>query len=227
VEVLGVKESVVQYLRTKIITGELTPGQKLNELELSSLLGISRPPLREAFRILENEHVIVSIPRKGTYVSNLSIRDLREVFQARLMIECWAIDFLKNENIRELPEVEAALASTSGLSIPSHDDKEEILRYLQTIIAYHTKLIESSDNRWLIHFYNSIHSSLTRYQFIYAHIPIRSTKYKKDHKEILAWIKRGDYEKAKRLLRSHIHSVVDILEKNIRSRETQSQPQVR
>jgi DNA-binding GntR family transcriptional regulator len=143
------------------------------------------------------------------------------------MIECWAIDLLKNENIRDLPEVEAALASTSGLSIPSRDEKEEILRYLQTIIAYHTKLIESSGNRWLIHFHNSIHSSLTRYQFIYAHIHGRSTKYKKDHKEILAWIKRGDYEKAKRLLRSHIHSVVDILEKNIRSSETQSHPQVR
>lgn len=220
-EVLGVKESVVQYLRINIITGELAPGQKLNELELSALLGISRPPLREAFRILENEHVIISIPRKGTYVSNLSIGDLREVFQARLMIECWAVDLLKAANIRYLPEMESALASTSGLSIPSPDDKDEILRYLQTIIAYHTKLIESSGNRWLIHFYNSIHSGLTRYQFIYTYIPDRSTKYERDHKEILTLIKRGDYEKAKGLLRSHINSVVTILEKNIRSRETQ------
>lgn len=65
-EVFGVKESVVQYLRSNIITGELAAGQILNELELSSLLGISRPPLREAFRIVKNEHVIVSIPRKGT-----------------------------------------------------------------------------------------------------------------------------------------------------------------
>ena len=65
-EVFGVKENVVQYLRSKIITGELAVGQKLNELELSCLLSISRPPLREAYRILENEYVIVSIPRKGT-----------------------------------------------------------------------------------------------------------------------------------------------------------------
>ena len=65
-KVLGVKDSVVQSLRTQIIIGELTPGQKLNELVLSSLLGISRPPLREAFRLLENEHLAHSIPRKGT-----------------------------------------------------------------------------------------------------------------------------------------------------------------
>jgi len=227
VEVLGVKESVVQYLRINIITGELAPGQKLNELELSVLLGISRPPLREAFRILENEHLTFSIPRKGTYVSDLSIRDLREVFQARVMIECWAIDLLKAKNIRYLPDVESALALTSGLSLPSYDNREEMLGYLKTVIAYHRKLVESAGNRWLVHFYNSIHSSLTRYQFIYAHIPGQSNEYKKKHKEILALIRRGDYEKAKELLRTHINSVVDILENNISreiNRETQPQP---
>jgi DNA-binding GntR family transcriptional regulator len=54
--VMGVTQSVAQYLRENIFSGELAPGQKLNELELSSRLGVSRPPLREAFRILENEH---------------------------------------------------------------------------------------------------------------------------------------------------------------------------
>jgi len=124
-----------------------------------------------------------------------------------------AIDLLKTHNIRYVPDMESALASTSGLSPPSYDNSEKMLEYRKTVIAYHRKLVESSGNDWLIHFYNSIPSSLTRYQFIYAHLAGRSTKYKKDHREILALIKRGDYEQAKGLLRSHIHFVVDILEK--------------
>lgn len=67
--VRGVTESVVQYLRIHIIEGELVPGQKLNEIELAVRLGINHTPLREAFRILENAHLIVSIPRKGCYVT--------------------------------------------------------------------------------------------------------------------------------------------------------------
>jgi len=217
-KVLGVKDSVVESLRTRIIIGELTPGQKLNELVLSSLLGISRPPLREAFRLLENEHLAHSIPRKGTYVSNLSVQDLREVFQARVMIECYAIDLLKAKNIRYLPEMESALESASGLTIPSYENKEEVLRYLETLIAYHKKLIESTGNLWVQRFYNSIHASLTRYEFIYTYLPGRPHKYRKEHREILNLIKGGDYEQAKQLLGLHIDSVVEILERNIGKR---------
>jgi DNA-binding GntR family transcriptional regulator len=219
-KVMGVKDSVVESLRTQIIIGELKPGQKLNELALSSLLGISRPPLREAFRMLENEHLIHSIPRKGTHVSDLSIQDMREVFQARVMIECYAIDLLEAKNIRYLPEMESALKSTSELSVPSYDRKEEVLHYLQTIVAYHGKLIESTGNQWVQRFYNSIHSSLTRYEFIYTYVPGRPHQYRKEHGEILTLIKRGDYEKAKEFLRSHIFAVVDILEKNARELTT-------
>jgi DNA-binding GntR family transcriptional regulator len=222
-EVLGVKESLVQYLRTQIIIGELEPGQKLNEVRLSSLLGISRPPLREAFRILENEHLVVSIPRKSTYVTNLSIKDLKEVFQARVMIECYAIDLLKAKNVTYLPEMESALKSTSGLATPSYENKEEVLRYLETVVAYHKKLVSSTGNHWLIHFYNSIHSSLARYQFIYAYSRGQSYRDRKEHKEMLDLIKRGEYEKTKELLRSHMDSVVDILERNItRTQQTSS-----
>ena len=214
-KVVGVKESVVQSLRTQIIIGDLTPGQKLNELELSSSLGISRPPLREAFRVLENEHLIVSIPRKGTHVSDLSIKDLKEVFQARVMIECYAIDLLKAKHIRNLPHMESAIESTSRLPIPSYENKEEVLSYLETLIAYHRKLLESTGNLWVLRFYNSIHPSLTRYEFIYTYLPTHPYKYRKEHREILFSIKRGDYERAKELLRLHIDSVVDILERNI------------
>jgi len=219
-EVLGVKESAVQYLRTQIIIGELGPGRKLNEVRLSSLLGISRPPLREAFRILENEHLVVSIPRKSTYVTNLSVKDLKEVFQARVMIECYAVDLLKAKNIRDLPELESALESTSGLAIPSYENKKEVLRYLETVIAFHRKLIESTGNLWVLRFYNSIHPSLTRYEFIYIYLPVRPDRYKNEHKDILTLIKGGSYEKAKELLQLHINSVVDILEKNITKRST-------
>ena len=81
-EIIGVTRSAFHYLRAKIITGELPAGQKLNENQLSSLLDISHPPLREAFRLLEHEHLVVNVPRKGICVTTVSREDLREVYNA-------------------------------------------------------------------------------------------------------------------------------------------------
>ena len=89
-DISGVTQNTLDYLKFKIITGEFQPNQKLNETVLSAQLGISRPPLREAFRLLEQHHLVVSIPRKGCYVSDVSFEDFIEIYQTREMIEEYA-----------------------------------------------------------------------------------------------------------------------------------------
>ena len=89
-KILSVTESIFHKLRDMIICGEKPPGQKLDEHLLSSSLSVSRPPLREAFRLLQNEHLIYTIPRKGTYVTDVSVNDFGELYQVRKMAEwCW------------------------------------------------------------------------------------------------------------------------------------------
>ncbi len=72
-EIKSVTESIVHYLRDHIISGDFAPGRKLTEMELSAQMGVSRPPLREALRIMENDNLVTRIPRKGTYVTTISI----------------------------------------------------------------------------------------------------------------------------------------------------------
>ena len=210
--IMGVTESLVQYLRDRIITGELRAGQKLNEAHLSLSLGVSRPPLREAYRILEHEHLVFNVPRKGTYVTEISIEDLQEVTQARQMIECGAIDLLKAKNIRNLPHVASALDAGLELSVPSSDDTEQYLIYIKTFADYHIKLVESCGNGWLIHFYQAIAFNLARYQFKYFHIPGTRETSRKDHREVLNLIEAGDHDRAKEYLRSHINYTFQVLQ---------------
>jgi DNA-binding GntR family transcriptional regulator len=214
-EIKSITESVVEYLRLQIITGELAAGQRINETELASYLNISRPPLREAFRILENEHLVVNIPRKATYISDISIEDLKEVYQAREMLECYAINFLKDRNIRDLPNVTASVESASDLSTPSQDNREEVFTYLKAFVDFHIKLIESTGNHWVIHFYNSISSHLARYQFIYLYIPGSGRRSIEEHNQILDFIKTGNYEKAKKFMREHINYTFEFLKNKI------------
>jgi len=214
-EIKSITESVVEYLRLQIITGELAAGQRINETELASYLNISRPPLREAFRILENEYLVVNIPRKATYISDISIEDLKEVYQAREMLECYAIDLLKAKNIRKLPNATASVKTASDLPIPSQDNREEVFTYLKAFVDFHIKLIESTGNHWVIHFYNSISSHLARYQFIYLYIPGSGRRSIEEHNQILDFIKTGNYEKAKKFMREHINYTFEFLKNKI------------
>jgi DNA-binding GntR family transcriptional regulator len=214
-EIMGVTKTLVAHLREQIITDELPAGQKLNEFKLAESLGVSRPPLREAFRILEHEHLVLSVPRKGTFVTEVSLEDLIEVYQAREMIELHAIDLLKKQDIRELPLVESALAMASSLSLPEEHDRKGKLDYLKAFAGYHVKLVESAENKRLIYFYQAIDSNLARYQFMYAYIPGLTKHSQEDHMRIIQFIRQGRYEDAKECLRAHINSFIVLMEGKI------------
>lgn len=215
-EILNVTTTALQVLREKIITGELKSGQKLNETSLSVRLGISRPPLREAFRVLEKDHMVVNIPRRGTYVAELSVRDFEELSQTREMIECYTIDLLRASNIRNLPKVTLAINRALSLPLPLNTvNPEQLLNYIRVFIDFHTSLVESAGNSRLTYIYNSINLNLARYQFIYFYVHGAAQHSLDDHKRTLELIRNSDYDQAKEELRKHIRYAVDLVKNRI------------
>jgi DNA-binding GntR family transcriptional regulator len=214
-EIKTVTNIATEYLRKQIITGELVADQRITETDLAARLNISRPPIREALRILENEHLVINIPRKGTNVTKISKEHIQDIYQAREMLECYAIDILKAKNIRMLPEVSASVESASNLSIPSQDNKEEVFTYLNAFVDFHIKLIGSTGNNWVVHFYNSISSNLARYQFLYLYIPGSGMRSAEEHHKILDFIKTGNYDKAKKFMKEHIYYTFEFLQNKI------------
>lgn len=222
-EIKTVTSIATEYLRKLIITGEIAAGQRINETDLAARLKISRPPIREALRILENEHLVINSPRKGTNVTTISIEDLENIYQTREMLECYSIDILKAKNIKILPSVIASVEAASRLSTPSQDNNEEIFSYLEAFVDFHIKLIDSTGNNWVIHFYNSISSHLARYQFIYLYIPTSGRRSIEEHNQILDFIKNGEYSKAKKFMKEHINYTFDFLKKKILDRNQRKQ----
>jgi DNA-binding GntR family transcriptional regulator len=80
-------EAAAERLRTLIIEGELAPGSKLNERELSERLGVSRTPLREAFRMLAADGLLVQLPNRGAQVVAMSRDDVRDAFEVMAALE--------------------------------------------------------------------------------------------------------------------------------------------
>ena len=203
---IGVTEGLLQHLRENIIDWKLKPGQKLNEIELSSRLGTSRSPLREAFRMLAGEHLVKFVPRKGCYVTDVSMEDCIEIYQAREMLECFAIGLLEAKQICKLPEVEKALKLSSRLQMPEEDDPAKKFAFLKSVADFHIKLVDSAGNSRLSSYYHAIFPSLARYQSIYVFIHGLMEKSQRDHEKILSLIQGGKYAKAKEVHRVHIRS---------------------
>ena len=200
----SVIDRVVKFLTARIITGEFPPGNKLNEADLALKLDVSRPSLREAFRILEQKHLIKNLPRKGSFVAELSIEDFNSLYHAREMIECYAINLIETLRKRKLPKVEATFKTNSVSILPPENDPQQKLKHLQSLIIFHYRLVEAADNEHILRFYETIASNLARYQFIYLYEPSFSTGSDEDHKKILDHIRRGEYSKAKTTLIQHM-----------------------
>ncbi|MGP4030698.1 GntR family transcriptional regulator [Pseudarthrobacter sp. 1C304] len=81
-------------IRRLIVSGELGPGDKLNEPPLAERLGISRPPLREALRVLESERLLEQTPRRGYRVVSMTDADVEEIYSLRRALEMFALDLL-------------------------------------------------------------------------------------------------------------------------------------
>ena len=108
IETTTLNERVVQVVRDAILTGKLRPGTRLNETRLARELRMSRIPLREALQRLEEQGLLVTMPRKGRYVVSLTDEEVQKINSVRLVLEVEALTLCRSKIDRSQ---EAELAS--------------------------------------------------------------------------------------------------------------------
>ena len=103
------RDMVFDVLMNAIMQGQLSPGERLLEVQLADEMGVSRTPVREAIRRLELEGFVVMIPRKGAYVAGLSVDDVESVYEIRTALETLAVRLaaqrMEAEDYRQLDEL--------------------------------------------------------------------------------------------------------------------------
>ena len=102
-------DQVAGQLRQAILKGRLKPGQRIVEHEIAEAMAISRGPVRDALRILQNERLVVQYPHRGAFVAWLTLRDAEEIYSIRQALEMLAVEFAvkyaTDEQIEELTQV--------------------------------------------------------------------------------------------------------------------------
>jgi DNA-binding GntR family transcriptional regulator len=148
---VSVADQVASILRQRILHGELRPGTPLQEIPLASSLGVSRNTMREATRILSLEGLLKRSIHRGVAVSQLSLKDVHEIYQVRRMLEIPAMLAAKANHSDVLPELENALEGYERAV-----RERDWVRAVEFDLQFHTLLIRFHHNRRLESFYQKV-----------------------------------------------------------------------
>lgn len=205
------KAIVYENLKKRIINHSLKSGEPLNESVLTKELGISKTPIREALQQLEKEGFIENIPGKGSFVSRISIQDIREIFEIREILECEVVkraamksDPDKIEGIRKKFETESNGDKNSRDQFKAGD-------------RIHTFIFESFGNKRLLEYYKRLQEHIIRmrlYFFNQLHQE-RSGQSFKEHLEIMDALIAQDPQRAEKAMRDHLRNSTEYLKKVI------------
>ncbi|MBL0730886.1 GntR family transcriptional regulator [Piscinibacter sp. HJYY11] len=191
-------EQVAERLRARILAHTLAPGSWIDEQALANEFGISRTPLREALKVLAAEGLVTMKLRRGAYVTEVSERDLSEVYHLLALLESDAAATVAQS------ATDAQLAELQAL----HDQLERCVddrdAFFRANEQFHLKLLHIADNRWTQEMVGDLRRvmKLNRHQSLFKQGRIEASL--DEHRKIMQAIAVRDAAKVKRLMELHI-----------------------
>ncbi len=209
---LPLRDVVFQTLREAILKGELKPGERLMELQLASKLGVSRTPIREAIRMLEQEGLAVTVPRKGAEVAKMTEKNMEDVLQIREALDDLAVQ-TACDKMTEQQLVELTLAKKNFENAIQAGNLKKIVEF---DVEFHDIIYEATDNPKLVAMLNNLREQIYRYRVEYLKEKENYPRLIKEHEAILNALKMKDREKAVDYMRCHIRNQAEAVKAVIR-----------
>jgi len=210
------RAEIVALLRRAILTGQLQPGQKLNELRISEQMRVSRAPLREAMRELVQEGILTSIPYAGTFVIDVTAKDIDDAYSFNKVMDEFAIERawpLRDQRFfDELDRRhEAVKQATRAL---------DTTRQIETALQLHGLIYEWADNALLFDTWQRLARRLQMYFALHQRARNEPVPAVDMHEDYVRLLKGADIAAAKRHAREHIDWDFEELLAYARSLET-------
>lgn len=201
---------VFQKIRNDILSGKYKEHEELKEVAIGEELGVSRTPVREAFRQLELEGLIRMVPNKGAYVTGITAKDVKDIYMIRSLLEglCarMATEKITKEQLEEMEE-NIYLAQF-------HADKGHMDQMAELDNRFHDILYAACDSKMLEHLLRDFHQYVLRIRQKTLSTNSRGRASNDEHRQIMEAIKAKDEKKAEQLANQHIINAYDNMVQN-------------
>jgi len=206
------KTVALKQIKEAIQSGKLKPGDRIVEAELAREMGISRFPIREAISSLEKEGILVTLPFRGTYVTQLDEKDLEEVYTLRGALEELAIRILMEsidtKKIRKLESILAAMEQATH--------KGKVGRLIFGDMQFHQAICELSGHQRLLEIWLTLKDQLGSFIAVEEHTYGGPDQLLKTHYPLMQAIKKGDSSLAERRIREHLFDALQVVKGALR-----------
>ncbi len=200
----SVNEMVTDRLRESILSGEFAEGEYLRQQTLARRYGVSEIVVREALRRLQTEGLVEIQRRKGARVSQLSVAEVNELYELRILLE----ELITR---RAVPNCPAEVLEQAERILAAGEEERDPVRWLALNREFHNTLGRSSRQPHLLRFANDLRLMVERYLRMSLGILHGFEVAQREHREIVAAYKAGDPELAARRMGAHLRRTADMI----------------
>lgn len=201
---------VFHKLREDILSGKYEEHEELKEVAIGEEMGVSRTPVREAFRQLELEGLIQIIPNKGAYVTGITENDVKDIYMIRSLLEglCarWATEHITKEQMDEMEE-NVYLAEF-------HAKKGHLEQLAELDNRFHDIMYEACNSKILEHQLKDFHQYVLRVRKKTLSNINRGPQSNEEHKKIMEAIRNKDSDLAEKLAHQHMINAYENMVQN-------------
>ena len=187
---LTLSEKIYNLIVESILKKELKPGERLTELELAKKYGISRTPIREAFRKLQSEGFLNVIPRKGAVVAEITEERVVEFYEIKGILEAHAgklaLKYITEKDIEELERINNELEK-----IALSNSKEDLKKFINIHNQFHERFVQISRNQVLIETLKYLVEKYSKFRIMVAYSTML-IDIVNEHKEIIEAFRKKD-----------------------------------
>ena len=193
-------EDIAESIKAAIIKGKFKPGEKIPEGELAESMGISRTPLREAFRKLENEGFIEIIPRKGAVVTEIDPAEAYDLYIIKGTLEGLAarlaVARVRDKDLEKLEKINEELKALI--------DENDLESFYKTHCRFHEVFVKASGNNRLIQMISNLNDHFKRFGIVSLTLPGQYENTIKQHEAILEAFRSGDETGVEERVRTNV-----------------------
>lgn len=208
---LTLRERIVDFIKDSVVSGRLKPGERVPEQEIADNFGISRTPIREAFRQLESEGFITVTPRKGAVVSPITDKDVSEFYAIKSLLEGFAARTacakLTEKDLKKLQSLNASMARCA--------EKNDVKGFFKVDAQFHDCFLKACGNEKLFTLIHQLVQQFERFRITAMSLPGRMRDSVKQHEEIVSAFKRGDAVLVEALVKANAERGRDVLVEEI------------
>lgn len=209
------REMVSLTLRQAILTGRFMPGDRLMEIQLASQMGVSRTPVREALKLLATEGLVIMVPNRGAYVSDISEKGVMDVLEVRRTLEglatSRAVRRMDPEGMRRLNDAreacKAAVEAEDHRALASAD------------IAFHDVILKATGNDRLVEIMNNLADRIYRYRYEFIKDVSHHPAILLEHNKIYDAFFEHNEDEAVAAIQAHIDHQAQAIITSLRSKQ--------